>query len=152
LSISGNEHSPGLKQPWARICELLWSSMSKTKIFRTYCAKHRATVKCARRGKAGAVARNSSSRFPQAAKQAWRLCATRRVKGCLPQPRSRRWPEQIQANRRERVLASLPKKKARRFSRPPRQLYPQEERGIQRGKYRGFALRWQCAVSHQKQR
>src|SRR5689334_12876167 len=39
-------------------------------------------------------------------------------------------------------------KKRGGFCRPPRQLYPQEERGIQRAKYRGLAERWQCALTH----
>jgi hypothetical protein len=44
LSISGNQHSPGLKQPWARICELLWSSMSKKDLSDFLCkAKPRCT-------------------------------------------------------------------------------------------------------------
>src|SRR6185295_17035996 len=41
------------------------------------------------------------------------------------------------------------RKKRGGFCRPPRQLYPQEERGIQRRNYSGFAGGWQCAFPHE---
>src|SRR5688572_10516980 len=40
------------------------------------------------------------------------------------------------------------RKKRGGFCRPPRQLYPQEERGIQRAKYRGSEGGWQRAIPH----
>jgi len=39
-------------------------------------------------------------------------------------------------------------KKRGGFCRPPRQLYPQEERGIQRRKYRASPGGWQCSLPH----